>query len=185
MNDPHSKVVNVAGTPVHVLEYGPATAPAVLLLHGAAFQAETWRRTGTLERLAAEGRRAIAVDLPGHGRTPSARVDPAQFVDALLEALEVGRVVIVAPSMSGRYALPFAMEHPGRLAGLVAVAPVGADELDPPAPARNVKVLAVWGENDHLFPAPGADHACYLDAPEAFHQALSEFLAKVQPVAPR
>lgn len=202
MNDPHSKTVTVLGTPVHVLEYGPATAPAVVLLHGAAFQAETWRETGTLERLAAEGRRAIAVDLPGHGRTPAARVEPVQFMNELLDALETGRVVLVSPSMSGRYALPYAMEHPGRLAGLVAIAPVGADALAPPAPARNIKVLAVWGEKDHLFPPsgaeelaarfregravviPGADHACYLDAPGAFHRSLSEFLAQVQPVAP-
>src|SRR3954451_12027631 len=39
--------------------------PPLLLLHGFADSADTWRRT--LERLARNGRRALALDLPGFG----------------------------------------------------------------------------------------------------------------------
>lgn len=45
----------------------PCAAPpaaTVVLLHGQAFQASTWRDTGTLEALGAAGVRAVAVDLP-------------------------------------------------------------------------------------------------------------------------
>lgn len=39
--------------------------PDVLFLHGQAFTSETWEALGTLALLAAEGYRAIAIDLPG------------------------------------------------------------------------------------------------------------------------
>lgn len=46
-----------------------AAGPSVLLLHGASFQAATWEEVGTLALLQGRGLRAVAVDLPGHGRT--------------------------------------------------------------------------------------------------------------------
>lgn len=36
----------------------------VLLLHGAAYNADTWRTTGTLKYLAAMGHHVIAINLP-------------------------------------------------------------------------------------------------------------------------
>lgn len=47
--------------------------PDVLLLHGQAFTSGTWQALGTLALLAAEGHRAVAIDLPG--RTESAGGD--------------------------------------------------------------------------------------------------------------
>lgn len=39
--------------------------PDVLFLHGQAFTSKTWEALGTLALLAAEGYRAVAIDLPG------------------------------------------------------------------------------------------------------------------------
>src|SRR5947209_13949124 len=46
----------------------------LLLFHGYADSADTWRHT--LDRLARHGRRAIAVDLPGFGTADPLRPDP-------------------------------------------------------------------------------------------------------------
>jgi pimeloyl-ACP methyl ester carboxylesterase len=42
-----------------------ASAPMVLLLHGAKFNSDTWMTTGTLPLLHEQGYKAMAVDLPG------------------------------------------------------------------------------------------------------------------------
>ncbi|MEW6071171.1 MAG: alpha/beta fold hydrolase [Planctomycetota bacterium] len=195
---PASRFVAVGGERIHVLEAGDPAAPAVILLHGARFSAATWRELGTLELLASRGFRAAAVDLPGFGESPESSLRPAELLPALLGALGTARPVVVAPSMSGSWALPAAAEHPALLAGLVAVAPVGlAEHLDRLAAAA-LPVLAIWGSADDVVPlavaeelvarVPGAElvvlegagHPCYLDRPEPFHTALVRFAARVQ-----
>src|SRR5688572_25069784 len=52
------------------LEAGPEGGLPVLLLHGQRFHSKTWKELGTLDRLAKEGFRAIALDLPGFGASP-------------------------------------------------------------------------------------------------------------------
>lgn len=46
--------------------------PDVLLLHGQAFSSGTWQALGTLALLAAEGHRAVAIDLPGRSESAGA-----------------------------------------------------------------------------------------------------------------
>jgi len=196
-----SRNVTVLGAEVHVLDAGPADAPVVLLLHGQSFRATTWDETGTLARLADAGRRAIALDLPGYGESPANDVDPVAFVGAALDALELERPVVVSPSMSGRFALPFAAAHPERLAGFVPIAPAGVASFAGELPRATMPTLVVWGENDRLRPVAEADelaallpnaevailsgcgHACYLDDPDAWHAALIGWLERVQPVS--
>ncbi|MCW2990833.1 MAG: alpha/beta hydrolase fold protein, partial [Solirubrobacterales bacterium] len=56
--------LDLAGHATRALEL-EGDGPPMLLLHGFADSADTWRRT--LDRLARRGRRALAVDLPGFG----------------------------------------------------------------------------------------------------------------------
>src|SRR3954468_23137820 len=56
--------LELAGTRTRALEL-EGRGPPVLLLHGYADSADTWR--AVLDRLARAGRRALAVDLPGFG----------------------------------------------------------------------------------------------------------------------
>jgi pimeloyl-ACP methyl ester carboxylesterase len=188
----------IDGERVHGLVAGPESPDAVLLLHGARFQAETWRTLGTLARLAALPRRAIAVDLPGYGATaPSSRA-PGDFLAALLAELRCERFVLVAPSMSGAFAFAFLQRAPqggARCVGFVPIAPVGAEDFAPPADMQ-LSTLVLWGERDAVIPAAGAralaerlpgarveilagaSHPCYLDAPERFHELLCAFVAE-------
>ena len=77
---------------------------AVVLRHGASFDAATWRKIGTLRALAQAGYRAYAVDLPGFGQSEPGPGGARTWLLALLDALGLQAPVIVSPSMSGRFA---------------------------------------------------------------------------------
>jgi abhydrolase domain-containing protein 14 len=176
----------------------------VLLLHGAAYTSRIWDDRGILDAVAAEGHRAVAVDLPGSGDTPArstaegTAVSDGTWLKGLID--ELGgpeRVVLVSPSMSGSWSLPYLAIHADdALAGFVPIAPVGADDLLRPADAAPVPALVVHGADDEAYTAgraqglldqlrgePGrveviadGSHAAYDDEPEAFLAALRAFL---------
>jgi pimeloyl-ACP methyl ester carboxylesterase len=107
--------------------------PAIVLLHGYADSADTWRQT--LAVLAREGRRAIAVDLPGFGTAD--RLAPAPILpqlDRFASALSSyaagpeGRPILaVGNSLGGCVALRLAEHHGDELVGVVGVAPAGLE----------------------------------------------------------
>jgi pimeloyl-ACP methyl ester carboxylesterase len=101
---------------------GDAAAPAVVLLHGLGWDARLWRRQ--VERLAADGWRAIAPDLRGMGRTekplaPYTLDLYAADIVALLDALRVERAALVGFSLGGMVALAVAAARPDRIAAAV------------------------------------------------------------------
>lgn len=189
--------VEIDGQTIHGRSAGPESGAPVLLLHGAAFDSGTWEKLGTLAVLSEAGFRAVAVDLPGFGASKQAHADPDHFLEKLLPALHLERPVIVSPSMSGRFSLPFVLAHPQRVAGFVPVAPVGAVAYAARLHGSPVPALVVWGERDTVFPSsqaqpladafadatvlllPGARHPAYLDQPERFHHELVAFARRV------
>ncbi|HSW14633.1 MAG TPA: alpha/beta fold hydrolase [Solimonas sp.] len=95
-----------------------------ILLHGSFHAAWNWHRViPLLEQL---GHRAIAPDLPGHGRdrTPTRQVTLARCVDALLQCIDAQPqpVVLVAHSRNGIVISQAAEQRPDRIAGLVYLA---------------------------------------------------------------
>ncbi|KAM6059118.1 protein ABHD14A [Theristicus caerulescens] len=177
--------------------------PDVLFLHGQAFTSKTWEALGTLALLAGEGYRAVAIDLPGYGDSPPAEmVVTAQgrvaFLDHILQELGMQRPVLVSPSMSGRFALPFLLARGDRLAGFVPIAPVGTKDYAAEQYRRiQTPTLILYGDRDtslgpqalqslrhlpghHVAVVPDAGHACYLDKPEDFHRALLGFLRQLK-----
>jgi len=87
-----------------------STQVPVLFLHGAAFTSKNWHDIGTLSALGSKGYPAVAVDLPGLGESQNIKApDSIQFLSKLIKELDLERPVVVAPSMSGSYALPFVM----------------------------------------------------------------------------
>jgi abhydrolase domain-containing protein 14 len=187
--------VELEGHPVRGLVAGPESGRPVLLLHGAKFDSSTWKKLGTLEILAGAGYRAVALDIPGFGRSPGWAFDPDDFLANLLPVLGIHRPVVVAPSMSGRVSFPLILRQPERVAGFVGIAPAGTPSYAPSLADSAVPALVVWGERDQVFPVaqaeklaagfddatvvilPGARHPAYLDESERFHEALLKFLA--------
>ncbi|MBL7501170.1 alpha/beta hydrolase [Frankia sp. CNm7] len=99
--------------------------PPLLLVHGYSADSHDW--SWQLPHLVAN-HRVIAVDLRGHGRSsvPQAGYTAAQFVAdlvGLLDGLSVDRVVAFGHSMGGIVASGLAVEHPDRVAAVVAVDP--------------------------------------------------------------
>ncbi|NXY80106.1 ABHEA protein, partial [Glareola pratincola] len=141
--------------------------------------------------------------MPGYGDSPPAEmVATAQgrvvFLECVLQELGMRRPVLVSPSMSGRFALPFLLARGDRLAGFVPIAPVGTKDYTAEQYQQvQTPTLILYGDRDaslglqalrnlqHLprhrvAPVPDAGHACYLDKPEDFHRALLGFLRQLK-----
>lgn len=82
----------------------------VVLLHGAGGTAEDW---ATIAPLLAEQHHVVAVDLPGHGRSP-APTRPWSFARALdeLARLELGNPAVVGMSLGGMLAVHWGHRRP-------------------------------------------------------------------------
>jgi abhydrolase domain-containing protein 14 len=191
--------LRVAGIEVHLLVGGMPGHPTVLLLHGARYDAETWRKLGTLERLIGAGYRVLALDLPGFGSSPASDTPRAELLARLLPLVAGEPVVVVAPSLAGLYVLPLVAERPDLVMGWVGIAPAGIAEHAAALSGSSVPALLLWGAKDEVVPVAearkltaavpsaklvvlqGAGHACYLERPEDFHRELLAFLAKVLP----
>uniref|UniRef100_A0A8D0PQR4 Putative protein-lysine deacylase ABHD14B n=1 Tax=Sus scrofa TaxID=9823 RepID=A0A8D0PQR4_PIG len=199
----HEGTIQVQGQSLFFREARPGSGQAarfsVLLLHGKRFSSETWQNLGTLHRLAEAGYRAVAIDLPGLGRSkeatpaPIGELVPSSFLAAVVDALDLGPPVVVSPSLSGMYSLLFLTAPDSQLRGYVPVAPICTDKINAADYARvKTSVLIVYGDQDpmgqtsfeHLKQLPnhrvlvmeGAGHPCYLDKPEQWHTGLLDFL---------
>jgi len=111
-----------AGHHMSALHWG-AGAPRVVMLHGGAQNAHTWDTVV----LALRPTDALAVDLPGHGRSgwrDDGRYDPHSNAGSVIELLEAqldGPVVLVGMSLGGLTATRVAALRPDLVARLVMV----------------------------------------------------------------
>lgn len=119
-----SRFIEVAGARVHVRDEGDPDGMPIVLVHGSMGSLHMW--DGWVRAL---GKRArlISFDLPGHGLTgPWPRdeytIDAyADFLEALVDALNLDRFVLVGHSMGGAVAWTFTATRPDRVSQLVLV----------------------------------------------------------------
>ena len=126
---PSGRMVEIEGGRLHVVELGPAAAPAIVLLHGASGNLEDMR-FAIGERLAARYR-VVLIDRPGHGWSDRPRgaadASPARQADLIHQALNnigVRRAIIVGHSWSGALATAYTLAYPDAVTGLVLLSPV-------------------------------------------------------------
>lgn len=116
----------VQGYPAYAYTGGrpfDAALPAIAFVHGAAFDHSVWQWQSRY--FAHHGYSVLAVDLPGHGRSPGAVRNSiealADWVAALLESAGVERAAVVGHSMGSLVALETALRHPARVTKLALV----------------------------------------------------------------
>src|SRR5512139_486224 len=126
-----------AGEEVHLLEKG--AGPPVVLLHG------TGNAAGFLMPLleVLDGVRAIAPDLPGAGlsdpidlRRKPYRETAVEWLDGLLDTLELDKTTLLGHSGGAVRALWYALAHPDRVKRLVLIGPPAVPGTRCPLPIR-------------------------------------------------
>jgi pimeloyl-ACP methyl ester carboxylesterase len=156
---------------------GDSDLPPVLLHHGFIANGQTnWVLPGIVAALTATGRRVIAIDARGHGRSGKPH-DPAvygetrmaQDVTTLLDLLKVEQVDVAGYSMGAVVALIFATRDP-RLRRLV-IGGVGS------------AVVELGGVDTRVIPAEAFREAFHTDDPSTIrHFAAAGFRAFVDAV---
>jgi pimeloyl-ACP methyl ester carboxylesterase len=168
--------------------------PPLVLLHGFADSADTWRVV--LDRLGRVDRRAVAVDLPGFATADPLRdgkVLPQldRFVAAVVASTASesgGEVVVSGNSLGGCLALRAAQRANLPIAGVVPVAPAGFDmagwfvllERDPilrtllgvpaPLPESVVRQVVARAYRALAFARPGEVEGAIVDAFTSHHR---------------
>jgi pimeloyl-ACP methyl ester carboxylesterase len=149
----------VEGYPAYAYTGGRAfdpKLPAVVLVHGAAFDHSVWQWQSRY--LAHHGHAVLALDLPAHGRSPGGirtSIEAlAAWVAAFIDSAALERAALVGHSMGSLVALAAAIASPERitklaLVGASAPMPVGDAFL---AAARDDSPAAldmetVWGHS--------------------------------------
>jgi pimeloyl-ACP methyl ester carboxylesterase len=113
-----------------------------------------------------------------------------------MEDQKLSRPVLVGPSMSGRISMDFVLQYPELVGGLVLIGAVGVKERSDQLGTIQVPCLILWGSNDTISSPENAhllhekiagaklrifdkaNHPCYLDQPDLWHDELLSFLNK-------
>lgn len=98
---------------------GPATAPAIVFVHGTRLTRSSW--TPQLEALR-DSFRVVAMDLPGHGALADRPFSMAAASEALarvIESVAGGSAIVVGLSLGGYVGMDLAATRPDLVRGLV------------------------------------------------------------------
>ncbi|MDD3446612.1 MAG: alpha/beta fold hydrolase [Zavarzinia sp.] len=127
-------LIHPLGLPLRVVQWG-LSGETVLMLHGLGSRAETFEPVAA--RLARQGYRCLALDLPGHGL--SAKGDHfdytaeghARLLAAVCDLIGAEPVHLVASSLGGIHAAAFATTAPARLRSLTLIGSIGLQAMTP------------------------------------------------------
>jgi pimeloyl-ACP methyl ester carboxylesterase len=143
-----SKFIDVGGVRAHVRDQGNPDGVPVVLIHGSMGSLHMWE--GWVRELSGRAR-LISVDLPGHGLTGTWSRDEytveayADFIEVLVDTLNLDRFVLVGHSLGGAVAWTFAATRPDRVSQLVLVDAAGypRESGDMPLPTRLARMPVV------------------------------------------
>ena len=124
---PEPREIETGGRRLRYLEMGEGAGIPVVLVHGFGGDLNTWM---FVQPALSEGRRTVALDLPGHGGSAKevGAGDPevmTDAVDALRTALGIERAHLVGHSMGGAVAALAALRRPQAAASLTLIATAG------------------------------------------------------------
>jgi pimeloyl-ACP methyl ester carboxylesterase len=111
-----------------VIQSGESPRPAIVLLHGAGTNSAVWVNDS---RTLSQSYQVFAVDLPGepgrsaHVRIPWGGSAWSEWLDEVLEKLQVPKATVVGMSQGGWVAAKYAAYRPERLEKLVLMTPAG------------------------------------------------------------
>lgn len=153
--------VQVGQARIHFVEQEPTSAShrsPIVFIHGAGGSHQVW-----LQQLRRLGRRrkAIAIDLPGHGNSEGSGADRIEtyrdLVNECVTAVGLDRIVMVGHSMGGAIIQSLALVHPELLTAMVLVGTGARLRVQPQIFAglhndarQTVEMMSRWGR------APGA-----------------------------
>jgi pyruvate dehydrogenase E2 component (dihydrolipoamide acetyltransferase) len=121
------RVVEAGGRRLSYFELGAGAGTPLLLLHGFGADLNSWM---FVQPALAEGRRAIALDLPGHGGSSKEvgagdAAAMAEAAEAALEALGIESAHLVGHSLGGGVAALLARRRPDKVKSLSLIASAG------------------------------------------------------------
>ena len=121
-SQPTSKFVTVNGLRLHYLDWGNASAPPVVCVHGYTSSAQAFN---ALARQLQDRFHAVALDVRGHGESAWSPAGEYQFSDQVgdltefVDQLGLVRFTLIGTSMGGIIAMAYAGAHSERLLRLV------------------------------------------------------------------
>jgi pimeloyl-ACP methyl ester carboxylesterase len=125
---PGGRFLTVGGIRTFLVEAGPKSGPAVVLVHG--FGGSTFSFRKNVTPLAEAGFHVVTFDLPGSGlsdkrwETDYSHPAQADFLVAMMKVLGIARATLVGHSLGANIAAHVAERHPEVVEKLVFVAPV-------------------------------------------------------------
>ncbi|MGR6923922.1 haloalkane dehalogenase [[Actinomadura] parvosata] len=144
--------IDVLDSAIHYEESGEGVP--FVFLHGNPASSHIWR--DVLPGVAAPGRRLLAPDLIGMGRSGKPDLayrfaDHARYLDAWFDALGLDEVVLVGHDWGGALAFDWAARHPGRTRGVAFletfVRPLSGADLGEAPRARAELIRSAEGES--------------------------------------
>ncbi len=143
------RFVDVPGCRLFTVDEGDG-AP-IVLLHAGVADLRSWDELAPL--LVTAGYRVVRYDARGFGRSPTEDVEFSHRADllAVMDALGIGRAVLVGNSRGGMLAFDTAIESPGRVVAVVGVA-AGLGGFDGGSTPEEEAVEEEWERVDKAEP---------------------------------
>ncbi len=173
------RFIDVPGGRLAVHDFGEG--PAMVLLHASIVDAWSWEPLTPF--LLDAGHRVVAFDRRGIGGSTTADVAYSDRADviAVLDALAIDRACLVGNSIGGTIAIDTAVEHPERVAALVAIGASLAGYRVDPTPEEAALFAELERLEEHGEPEEVADLdvRLWLDGP---HQPVERVPTEIRDV---